>query len=106
MDMQYCPAQDTLYALHGPEEYVPFANTDRAYLQKWDAVSGEALAGASEFMEDWNLTCFCVTDQDSGGSEVIAGAVSGKVAVGQHGGLAVTCQFLSRVVLRSVSQML
>ena len=81
-DMQYCPRQDTLFALHGAAEMLPSpANTPRAYLQKWDAVSGVAIAGASEFMEDWNLKCFCVTDQHSGGNEVIAGAVSGKAAI-------------------------
>lgn len=76
--MQYCPGQDTLYALQGGTR-VP-AVTARSYLQKWDAVSGTAVAGASEFMEDWDLICFCVTDQDSSGNEVIAGAVSGKTA--------------------------
>ena len=53
----------------------------QSYLQKWDTETGKAIgAGASEFMEDWNLECFCVTDQDSGGTEVIAAAVSGKNA--------------------------
>ena len=81
-DMQYCLGQDTLFALHGAVDMLPVPmNTPRAYLQKWDAVSGVAIAGASEFMEDWNLKCFCVTDQDSGGNEVVAGAVSGKNAV-------------------------
>lgn len=69
--------------------YAPPADTCRAYLQKWDAASGEALACATEFMEDWELQCFCVTDQDNGGSEVVAAAVSGKDAIGP---LVATCQ--------------
>lgn len=68
--MKYCPYQATLYALQD----LDFSS----YLQKWDAECGRAVAGASEFMEEWNLACFCVTDQDTGGNEVIAGAVSGK----------------------------
>lgn len=96
--MQYRPGQNTLYALC--ERVDSVAITDRAYLQKWDTVSGQALAGASECMEDWELICFCVTDQDSGGTEVVAGAVSGKLQVvqsaiqilfGQLGGLAAKC---------------
>lgn len=91
--MQYCLGQDTLYALQGETRRGLYpAIAARAYLQKWDAVSGMAVAGASEFMEDWDLICFCVTDQDSSGNEVIAGAVSGKTAA-----LTITqgCYFMS-----------
>ncbi|KAL3146325.1 hypothetical protein ABBQ32_003018 [Trebouxia sp. C0010 RCD-2024] len=70
-EMKYCPHQATLYALQ--ESYV---TRSTSYLQKWDAECGRAVAEACEFMEDWDLSCFCVTDQDSGGNEVIAGAVS------------------------------
>ena len=80
-DMQYCLGQDTLFALHGAVDMLLSPDTTRAYIQKWDVVCGVAIAGAYEFMEDWNLKCFCVTDQHSGGNEVIAGAVSGKDAV-------------------------
>ena len=79
--MQYCPGQDTLYVLQSPlTSFPPPADISQPYMQQWDTVSGKAVAGASEFMEGWSLKCFCVTDQDSSGNEVIAGAVSGKHA--------------------------
>ncbi|KAL3156911.1 hypothetical protein ABBQ38_001175 [Trebouxia sp. C0009 RCD-2024] len=70
-DMKYCPHQATLYTLQGIS-----ITRSPSYLQKWDAECGRAVAEACEFMEDWDLSCFCMTDQDSGGNEVIAGAVS------------------------------
>ena len=76
VDLQYCPSQNTLYGLHDPE------SSTRAYLQKWDATTGQSVAGAYEFMEKWSLTCFCITDQEGAGNEVIAGAANtGETAV-------------------------
>ncbi|KAL3160385.1 hypothetical protein ABBQ32_010710 [Trebouxia sp. C0010 RCD-2024] len=69
-DMQYCPSQDALYALQARR-----GHNDRTYLQKWDADSGRLVAEAHEFVEHWDLACFCVADQDCGGHEVVAGAV-------------------------------
>lgn len=73
--MQYCPSQDALYALQARR-----GHNDRTYLQKWDADSGRLVAEAHEFVEHWDLACFCVADQDCGGHEVVAGAVWGKGA--------------------------
>ena len=79
--MKYCPCQATLYAL---QEMRLVGSRLTSCLQKWDAESGRGVAEACEFMEEWDLSCFCVTDQDSGGNEVIAGAVSS-----EHGDLCV-----------------
>ncbi|KAL3156915.1 hypothetical protein ABBQ38_001177 [Trebouxia sp. C0009 RCD-2024] len=73
LDMKYCPYPATLYAL---QEMRPARSRSTSYLQKWDFESGRAVAEACEVIQDWDLSCFCVTDQDSGGNEVIVGAVS------------------------------
>lgn len=70
VDMQYCPSQKLLYGLCDPEHGA------RSSLQKCDAVTGQCIASAHEFMERWGLTCFCITDQDGAGNEVVAGAAN------------------------------
>ncbi|DBB07120.1 TPA: hypothetical protein ACH3X1_011694 [Trebouxia sp. C0004] len=73
VDMQYCPSQKLLYGLCDPE------HGGRSSLQKFDAITGQCIASAHEFMEKWGLTCFCITDQDGAGSEVVAGAANTEV---------------------------
>ena len=70
VDLQYCPTQNTLYGLHCLDDY------NKPYLQKWDATTGQGVAVAYEFMEQWGLSCFCITDQATAGNEVIAGAAN------------------------------
>jgi len=68
--MQYCPSRKLLCGLCDPE------HGGRSSLQKFDAITGQCIASAHEFMEKWGLTCFCITDQDGAGNEVIAGAAN------------------------------
>ena len=68
--IQACHSQNTLYTLHG-------MTMSSSHLVIWSTETQQAAAWAREFMEEWNLACFCVTNQDTSGNEVIAGAVSG-----------------------------
>lgn len=70
--IQSCPLQTTLYTLGDFTQDVY-----SSCLQTWSTETQQATSTAREFMEGWSLTCFCVTNQDSSGNEVIAAAVSG-----------------------------
>ncbi|KAA6429935.1 MAG: hypothetical protein FRX49_00367 [Trebouxia sp. A1-2] len=79
VDMQYCPSQKILYGLCD----LGLGHGARSSLHKCDAITGQCIASAYEFMERWGLTCFCITDQDGAGNEVVAGAANTEVCIRQ-----------------------
>ena len=66
--MQYCQAASVLYGISECET--------RPKLHKWDVNTGDCTGSACEFMETWDLKCFCISDQQFAGNEAIAGAAN------------------------------
>lgn len=71
VDMQYCQAASVLY---GISDFVP--DDTRPKLHRWDVITGNRTGSVCEFMETWDLKCFCISDQQFAGNEVIAGAAN------------------------------
>ena len=79
-DLQYCLKQQTLYALH--DYWTNGDVTSRGMICCWDAATGQLTESVSEFLEQYELACFCIPNQDDAASHFVAGSTtSGKVII-------------------------
>ena len=81
MDIQHCQASAKLYGISDNVTY-----DTRPKLHKWDVDTGQCTGSVCEFMEQWDLTCFCITDQQHAGNEAVGGAANtGEKLASLHG---------------------
>lgn len=82
LDLQYCLKQQKLYALHMPWNMPNGGATSRGMICCWDAATGQLTESVSEFLEQYELACFCIPNQDEAATHLVAGSTtSGKVVI-------------------------
>ena len=76
VDLQYCPRQQMLHALHGLWPDGLITEAIRSRICCWDMATECSTATMYEFLEQYELACFCIPDQDAAANELVAGAVT------------------------------
>jgi len=72
-DLQYCCKQQRLYAFHPDHGLL---SSTGSCIQCWDAGTGQNTATMTEFLEHYQLACFCIPNQGNAVHQLVAGSVT------------------------------